>query len=101
MQSIVEKQKQFYFTGRTRSYDFRMKQLNKLKTMLATYENDIYHSLKLDLNKSKHESLTTELGILYTEINFTMKHLKKWMENEQVPTPLTHKGTSNYIQYEP
>ncbi|HLR42327.1 MAG TPA: aldehyde dehydrogenase [Pseudogracilibacillus sp.] len=101
MQSIVEKQKQFYFTGQTRDYAFRMKQLNKLKTMLETYEEEIYDALKMDLNKSKHESLTTELGILYTEINFTMKHLKKWMETEDVPTPLTHKGTSNYIMYEP
>lgn len=101
METLVNKQRQFFYTGRMKDYAFRKEQLENLKLMLQTYESDIYDALKKDLNKSKHETLITELGVLYTEINFTLKHLKKWMEDKVVPTPLTHKGTTNYIMYEP
>lgn len=101
MEQMVKSQKQFFLSNKTKPYRFRRKQLEKLKAMLQTYENDIYDALKKDLNKSKHEALTTEIGILYAEINFTLKHLKKWMDKQEVPSPLTHKGTSSYIVYEP
>src|SRR5690625_202648 len=101
MEKLVQTQREFYYSGKTKSYSFRKKQLETLKLMLQKHEADIYEVLKLDLNKSNHETLTTELGILYTEINFVLKHLKKWMEKREVPAPLTHKGTANYVLYEP
>src|SRR5690625_5679445 len=69
--------------------------------MLKRYEDDIYQALRADLNKSKHEALITELVILYTEIDFTLKHLKSWMEKQQVDAPFTHTGTKNAIIYKP
>mgnify|MGYP001224210161 FL=1 len=101
MQKIVERQRKYHLSGATRDYNFRIEQLQKLQAMLKRYEKDIYRALKADLNKSKHEVITTELGILHTEIEFTLKHLKEWMEDEEVPTPLTHKGSNSYIRYEP
>lgn len=101
MNKLVNSQRQFFYSGKTKEYQFRKEKLEKLKLMLQKYESEIYDALKKDLNKSKHETLTTELGVLYTEINFTLKHLKDWMEEKVVPTPLTHKGTKNYIKYEP
>lgn len=69
--------------------------------MLKQNEKAIYHALKQDLNKSSYEALTTELGILYLEIDFAIKHLKDWMKPEKVPTPITHKGSESYILKEP
>lgn len=101
MQHIVTAQRKFFYTGQTKAYAFRMEQLKKLKKMLQTYETDIYEALYFDLSKSRHEVLTTELGILHAEIDFTMKHLQSWMADEPVPAPLTHKGTKSLIRYEP
>lgn len=101
MKDLVTLQRKYYYTGATRDYTFRKKQLQALKSMLEKYEKEMYDALRLDLNKSAHEALITELGILYTEIDFALKHLHDWMKDEKVPTPLTHKGTSNYIQSEP
>ncbi|HLR71666.1 MAG TPA: aldehyde dehydrogenase family protein, partial [Pseudogracilibacillus sp.] len=101
MNSIVNKQRKYYFSGATRPYSFRIEQLKKFQDMLNRYEKDIYRVLKADLNKSKHETITTELGILHTEIDFTLKNLKEWMEDEEVPAPLSHKGSNSYITYEP
>src|SRR5690625_3582741 len=101
MKHLVEKQKEYFYSGATKSYSFRKKQLEKLYKMLLKNERKMYEALKNDLNKSKHEALTTELGILFAEIQFSLKHLKDWMKDKQVKAPLTHKGTSNYIIYEP
>jgi len=98
---MINKQRDYFYTGETKSYSFRKMQLQQLKAMLKRYENDIYQALRADLNKSKHEALITELGILYTEIDFTLKHLKSWMEKQQLDAPFTHTGTKSAIIYEP
>lgn len=101
MKELVAKQRGYFLSGETRTYDFRIEQLKKFKSMIKKYEKDMYRALKADLNKSRHESFTTEIGILYSEIDFMLKHLKDWMKDEEVPAPLTHKGTKSYITYEP
>lgn len=101
MKQLVDRQRTYFYTGETRPYAHRVKQLKKLKRMLKQYEENIYDVLKKDLNKGKHEVITTELGILHAEIDFTLKHLKDWMEDEPVPAPITHKGTKSYVAYEP
>ncbi|WP_099158441.1 aldehyde dehydrogenase [Virgibacillus ndiopensis] len=100
-EQLVENQREFFLSGETLTYSFRKEQLKKLKNMLKKYEKSIYQALKTDLNKSNYETLTTEVGFLYTEIDFTLKHLKDWMKPEKAEAPITHKGTKNYILSEP
>src|SRR5690625_3885432 len=101
MKRRIEKQRRFFNGGKTLPYSFRIKQLTALKEAIQRNERAIYDALKQDLNKSSHEAYLTEIGILYVEIDFALKHLKDWMRKEKVPAPLTHKGTSNYIIKEP
>jgi aldehyde dehydrogenase (NAD+) len=101
VKSLIEKQREYFFSGATRPYSFRVEQLKKLRSMIKQYEADIFHVLKADLNKSEHEAFTTEIGILYNEIDFMLKHLKDWMKDEEVPAPLTHKGTKSFLTHEP
>lgn len=101
MKSLVQKQREYFYSGVTRPYSFRVEQLKKLRSMIKRYEQEIYRVLKADLNKSQHEAFITEIGILYSEIDFTLKHLKDWMKDEEVPVPLTHKGTKSFIRHEP
>lgn len=82
-------------------YDMRIKQLDLLKKMLKSYEDNIYDALKEDLNKSPFETLTTELSVLYQELDSAKKQLKEWMKPEKVKAPITHKGTTNHIYKEP
>lgn len=99
--AILEQQRHYFNTGKTKKRSFRLDQLKKLKNTLKTYEAEIYKALKQDLNKSAHESLTTELGFIYMEIDFALKNLKQWMQPRKVQAPITHKGTQNYIYQEP
>ncbi len=101
IREIVQHQHDYFRNGSTLAYSFRKQNLQKLKKMLQKHEQEIYVALKQDLNKSTHETYTTELGFLYMEIDMALKNLKKWMEREQVTSPLTHKGTKSYISKEP
>ncbi|WP_188453721.1 aldehyde dehydrogenase [Virgibacillus oceani] len=101
IERLVESQRDYFLRGETLTYSFRKEQLKKLKSILKKYENSVYQALKADLNKSRHEALTTEVGFLYTEIDFALKNLKDWMKPEKADVPITHKGTKNYILSEP
>jgi aldehyde dehydrogenase (NAD+) len=99
--SLVADQRAFFLNGNTMEYDFRKKQLQKLKNMLKDNEPKIYRALNKDLNKSNHEVMTTELGLIYSEIDLAIRNLKYWMAPEKVPSPMTHKGSKNFILKEP
>src|SRR5687768_15553620 len=91
----------FYNTGATRTYDFRKKQLMKLRKAIIDHETLIYDALLKDLKKSKEESWVTENGMTLSEISYILNHLKKWMEPEKVPTNLLNFPSKSFILKEP
>lgn len=101
IEQIIMKQRDFFQSGTTRPFQFRKQELLKLKAMLDSYEKQMYTALKDDLNKSQHEALIAELGVIYSELDFTLNNLEKWMEAKSVEAPFTHRGTKNHIVYEP
>lgn len=87
--------------GSTRSYEFRLESLKNLKKTIKKYENNIIEALALDLNKPIFESYTAEIGIVYQEIDFAIKNLKKWMNPKKVSTPIYLQPATSYIHPEP
>ena len=98
---LFEKQMIYFKKGKTKSLQHRLDALEKLNQAIKTYEPKIIEALKNDLHKSEFESFMTEIGILYTEIKFVKKQLKKWIKPKQVKTPLTHMGSKSFIYPEP
>lgn len=99
--SLIAKQKSFFQSGKTKDISFRLEALQKLRSAIQNHEEDLLKALKMDLNKSEFEAYTTEIGILLSEISFTLSNLKSWVKPEKVKTPLTHVGTTSYIYTEP
>ncbi len=97
----LEATRQFYNKGGTLSYDFRKKQLQKLRSAIFKYEKEIHHALYTDLKKSPEESWITETGFVITEINSALKNLRKWMYPERVKTNLLNFPSSSYVIREP
>lgn len=89
MEETVKKQRSFFATGTTRALEFRKEQLKKLRECIHKYEPEIYDALRKDLNKAPFECYATEIGIVYDEIGFMLKHLEKWARPRRVPTPIT------------
>ena len=99
--NVVLRQREYFLTNETRSIDFRLKQLKKLKQAVEKYSDDIYEALWKDLHKCKEEAFLTELSIVINEINDHIKHLKKWAKPKKVKTPLYLMPSKSYVMYEP
>ncbi|MFM8313735.1 MAG: aldehyde dehydrogenase family protein, partial [Deltaproteobacteria bacterium] len=96
-----ESQKKFFFSGKTRSYEFRMESLKKLESAIRSQESEILGALKADLRKSELEAYVSELSFLYEEFKFIKKHLKSWMKPKKVSTPFTQWPGKSYLYSEP
>jgi aldehyde dehydrogenase (NAD+) len=97
----LQKLQQFYNSGATRSYDFRIQQLHRFKDALYKHESDIYDALYADLKKNKEECWVTEIGFIVTEINNTLKKLKKWMRPKKKATNLLNFPSKSFVIHEP
>src|SRR5699024_2731671 len=100
-ESIFNKQKQFFQTKETMPLDIRIKALKQLKDAIRFYEDDLMFAMRSDFNKNESDAFLTEIGIVYSEINFHLKHLSEWAESVNVKTPVTHFGSKSTIYKEP
>lgn len=99
--SLIKAQRCFFRTQKTKSLDFRIEQLKKLKTMIRGNEKRILEALKRDLNKPEFETYLGEIGGVLGEIDEAIKNLKTWAKSESVKTPLHLKPASSRIIPEP
>lgn len=90
IQNIILKQRNFFATGETKKISYRIENLKKLKKEILENELNIKEALKKDLNKSYSEAYMTEIGMTLSELNYVIKHTKKWAKKKIVPTPIAH-----------
>ncbi|SDY96758.1 aldehyde dehydrogenase [Bacillus sp. 166amftsu] len=98
---LIQEHKQFFHNDYTRSLQFRLEQLEKLKKSIQKYENEVLSALYQDLHKSEFEAYAAEIGFAYNSINFIMKYLKRWMKPQKVKTPMHFLPSKSYIIKEP
>ncbi|CAH2222502.1 fatty aldehyde dehydrogenase isoform X1 [Pelobates cultripes] len=101
MEQIVERARKAFATGKTRSLDFRVQQLQALKRMFTEKEEDIKKALKADLNKNDISSYTYEIMGMFGEINLALEKLSEWAAPRHVEKNLITMRDEVYIQYEP
>lgn len=100
-EKLVKKQKKFFFAGKTKQYDFRIRQLTLLEKAIREYETALYRAFELDLKKSEFEVYSTEIGFVLNSIRDTKKKLRRWMHPEKVKNPLFLTGSKSYVMLEP
>lgn len=98
---IYELKRSFFDSGHTLAYEFRKQQLINLKKAIKEKESDIINAMAKDLGKPEFEAYTSEIGLIYEEINEAVRMLKKWMRPKRVKSPLTIHPSSSKIHYEP
>ncbi|MEI0488483.1 aldehyde dehydrogenase family protein [Brachyspira pulli] len=81
---LRNKQKDFFKSSKTMSYNFRIEQLKKLKSMLIKYEKDFIDALYQDMQKCEFEAIASEFYMVIEEINLFIKNLRKWMHHKKV-----------------
>lgn len=85
--TAVDRQRRFFETGATRSYDFRMRQLTKLKDAIVEYQEEIQDALKADIGRPPFEAYI-EISTAIEDLKHTLKHLKGWMKPKKVGTSM-------------
>ena len=93
--------RQYFESGATRTYKFRIEQLKKLKKQILAHENELYNALYQDLKKSPEESWVTEIGLVIAELNVAIKNLHQWMAPEPVSTNLVNLPSRSRVMREP
>ena len=101
IEQLVQRQREFFSSGKTRSIPFRKEMLHRFENGLRKWEKPLTDALWKDLHKSYEEAFMTEIGLVYGEISDALEHVGKWAKKKKKPTPLTGKPSSSYIVREP
>ena len=98
---LLEKQKAFFATGKTRDITFRVEQLNKLRQVVIAKHQDIEDSLKEDLGKCEFDSFVTEVTAIIDEINNAVENIATWTKPIETASPPLFGPAESKIYYEP
>lgn len=98
---LVEDQRSFFRTGKTLPVSYRLDQLRHLKLTMKKWEPKLLEALKADLCKSKFEGYTTELGMVYEELDTAIRHEKRWAKPRRVHLSVLHFPGHGQILSEP
>jgi acyl-CoA reductase-like NAD-dependent aldehyde dehydrogenase len=76
-----------HLSGINYTYAWRVSQLKALKKMIQNHKQEWTSAVYADLCKERTETEMVELLTITAEIDYILKHLKKWMAPEQVAGP--------------
>jgi aldehyde dehydrogenase (NAD+) len=98
---LLEKQRNFFLSGKTLSLEFRKEQLLKLRSEVVRKHKDIEASLKKDMGKSEFEAFATEVTAIMDDINNAVANLEAWTKPVEAETPPVFGRGESRIYYEP
>lgn len=101
LKQLIEQQKVFFNTGKTRNLSFIKSTLIQLKKSILKNEKAIFEALHKDFKKSKFEAYFSEIGILISEIDMTLKNLNAWTKPKKVRAAALNFPSRDYIYSEP
>jgi aldehyde dehydrogenase (NAD+) len=101
MNTQLDALRQYFQSGVTQPFEFRLLQLKRLKQMVLDNEQALYKALYADLKKTDEDAWATEIGFFLSELNYTIEHLKGWMQPKSVPTNLVNLPSSSFTIQEP
>ena len=98
---IRDLQNEYYLTGTTLKVDHRISALKTLKACIKNHEEEICVALKEDLGKSAYESFMCEIGMVYDEISYMVRHVHQFAKDRKVKTPLAQFHAKSYVKPSP
>lgn len=101
LKEVLDRQRTLFLKGTTKNLAFRRKLLLELRQAIEEHEEDILEALHEDLGKHRVEGFTTELGMVYTEISYMLKHMERLARPKRVGTSLLNFPSKSTIYHEP
>ena len=101
IKELVEQQRAYFETGKTKNVSWRIGALVTLKKAILKYEKEINQALLEDLKKSGFETYMCETGMVLSELSFMIRHLRGYARPKRVLTPLAQFHAKSFISPEP
>ena len=98
---ILQSQKIFFNSHKTKDLNFRKTQLKKLKNLIKKHENQLYEAIYKDFGKSEFETFGTEISFIYKDIDYYLKNLNSLAKPKKVKTNIVNQLGSSKIYREP
>jgi acyl-CoA reductase-like NAD-dependent aldehyde dehydrogenase len=101
-QDLFDAQKAYFSSNITRTYEWRMEQLDRMGRMVAENEADLQKAMARDFKTASQEYVFETLAEL-GEVEFQKSQLKAWMEPVEGPVPrfLAKTGHKGMVYREP
>ena len=80
IKAAIALQREFFATGKTKSYEFRKTQLEKLEKLIKEHDQIILDALHQDLRKPAIEAFGSEVLGSISEIKYILKHLRSFIQ---------------------
>lgn len=101
VKEILEKQRNFYHSQKTKDTQFRIKSLREFLQNLKEFEPRINEALKADLGKSEFEVYLTEYFVVLGETKKMIRSLEVWSKPQRVKGSLLNFPSKDYLIPEP
>ena len=98
---ILQEQRLFFSTHKTKEIAFRKKTLLALYKAIIAKEDAICEALYKDFKKPRFETLGTETQIVLAELKLTIRKLRHWAKPEKVSPVWINFPSSDWIYREP
>ncbi|MGH6848717.1 MAG: aldehyde dehydrogenase family protein [Methylocella sp.] len=101
-QDLFDAQKTYFSSNITRTYEWRIGQLDRMGRMIAENESDLQKAMAQDFKTASQEYVFETLAEL-GEVEFQKSQLKAWMELVEAPVPrfLAKTGHKGMVYREP
>ena len=100
-EQIFRSQQEFFDSQQTKEIAFRRENLLKLKGILQANEALLFDAIYKDFRKSPFDAFVNELNLIYTEIDYFVRHLHRLSKPRKVKTGLALLPGKSYIYPEP
>ncbi len=101
VQLCMSEMRTFFASGTTLPIAWRKEQLKNLKAGILSHEPMILEALSLDLGKSDFEGYATELGVIYEQIDYTLKHIDRFSDKKRIRSSLISFPSKAYTVAQP
>ena len=98
IESFVDKQRAYFKSGATLPLQARLNALDRLHEVMLKYQSQANQALMDDLKKCELESFMCETGLALGELSYVRKHLRKWVRDRRVATPMTNFAARSFVR---
>jgi aldehyde dehydrogenase (NAD+) len=101
MKQLIDSQREYFNTNVTKSLEFRLEKLKKLKKLLKDNQFALDEAIRKDFGKQRFENLLTELYVVQDDLTVAIENLEAWAKKKPIATNVLNEPSSCYIMAEP